>query len=130
MTGDAERWRVAICDDQEPFRRLLAIVLDLDPELELVGEASDGREAVELCERLRPDVLLLDIAMPVMDGLEALPLIRASAPETQVVMLTGVNATGIRDGALAAGASGFIEKGSSIDELPSRIKELCRAGSR
>ena len=99
---------------------------DSKPEIEVVGEAGDGREAVALAERLQPDVLLLDIAMPEMDGLEALPRVREVSPETQIVMLTGVTAASIRERAFVAGASAFIEKGIDIDELGGRIVEICR----
>jgi len=120
---------VVLCDDQAGFRQLVAVVLGLEPGIEVIGEAGDGQEAIELAERLRPDVLLLDIAMPEMDGLEALPRVREVSPETQVVMLTGVTAESIRERALAAGASAFIEKGIDIDELGDRIVEICRGAT-
>lgn len=115
-----------VCDDQAGFRQLVAVVLGLEPGIEVIGEAGDGREAIMLAERLQPDVLLLDIAMPVMDGLEALPRVREVSPATQVVVLTGVAAASIRERALAAGASAFIEKGIDIDELGDRVVEICR----
>lgn len=115
-----------ICDDQAAFRQLVAIVLGLEPGIEVVGEAGDGREAIELTAKLLPNVLLLDIAMPEMDGLEALPLVRAASPATEVVMLTGLTAASIRERALAAGASAFIEKGIDMTELGTRIVEICR----
>lgn len=121
-----ERCQIVVCDDQEPFRQLVSMILGLDPDLEVVGEAADGRQAVDLVAKLHPDLLLLDIAMPVMDGLEALPLIRASNPETQVVMLTGVTVGSIRERAMAAGAAGFIEKGADVDDLARRVKDICR----
>jgi len=77
-----------------------------------------------LVRELRPDVLLLDIAMPVMDGLEALPQIRESAPDTQVVMLTGVVSESVRQRALDAGASLFLEKGIGVNTLAAQIKAL------
>jgi len=117
---------VVVCDDQAGFRQLVAVVLGLEPGIEVIGEAGDGREAITLAERLQPDVLLLDIAMPVMDGLEALPRVREVSPATQVVVLTGVTAASIRERALAAGASAFIEKGIDIDELGDRVVEICR----
>lgn len=117
---------MVVCDDQGGFRRLVVVVLGLEPGLEVVGEAGDGREAVALAERLQPDVLLLDVAMPEMDGLEALPQVREVSPETQVVMLTGMTATSVRERALAAGACAYIEKGIDIDELGERIIDICR----
>jgi DNA-binding NarL/FixJ family response regulator len=128
MSGKGESCTVVVCDDQVEFRRLLTIVLGLDPRIRIVGEAGNGRQAVVLAEKLEPDLLLLDIAMPEMDGLEALPCVRAVSPTTQVVMLTGMTATSIRERALAAGASGFIEKGIDIDALCGRILEICRDG--
>jgi DNA-binding NarL/FixJ family response regulator len=120
--------RVGVCDDQAGFRQLVAVVLGLKSGLEIVGEAADGREAVALAKKLQPDVLLLDIAMPEMDGLEALPRVLEVSPSTQVVMLTGLTAASIRERALAAGASAFIEKGIDISELGDRIVAICRAG--
>jgi DNA-binding NarL/FixJ family response regulator len=120
--------RVGVCDDQAGFRQLVAVVLGLESGIEIVGEAADGREAVALAKTLQPDVLLLDIAMPEMDGLEALPRVLEVSPSTQVVMLTGVTAASIRERALAAGASAFIEKGVDISELGDRIVAICRAG--
>lgn len=116
---------VAICDDQAAFRQLVAIALELEPGIEIVGEAGDGRQAIELTTRLQPDVLLLDIAMPVMDGLEALPLVRAASPATRVVMLTALTGESIRERALAAGASAFVEKGIDLTELGNRIVHIC-----
>lgn len=126
MSGDGNFCRVAICDDQVGFRQLVRIVLELESRIDVVGEAGNGREAVSLAAKLQPDVLLLDIAMPEMDGLEALPRIRKVSPATQVVMLTGVTAGSIRERALANGASAFIEKGIDVDELGTRIIEICR----
>ena len=115
-----------VCDDQAAFRQLVAVVLGLESGIEVVGEARNGREAVALVEKLQPDVLLLDIAMPEMDGLEALSRVREASPATQVVMLTGVTAASVRERALATGASAFIEKGIDIDKLGNEILELCR----
>ncbi|MGH3050113.1 MAG: response regulator [Gaiellaceae bacterium] len=126
MTSDSDSCTVVVCDDQAAFRQLVAVVLGLDSGIEVVGEAGDGREAVALAERLRPDVLLLDVAMPEMDGLEALPRVREASPATKVVMLTGVTAASVRERALAAGASAFLEKGIDIDKLGNRIVEICR----
>jgi DNA-binding NarL/FixJ family response regulator len=120
---------IVVCDDQPGFRQLVAVVLGLEPGIEVIGEANDGREAITLAERLQPNVLLLDIAMPEMDGIEALPGIREVSPETQVVMLTGMTAASVRERALAAGASAFLEKGIDIGELGDRIVEICRGAN-
>ena len=125
MSADCE---VVICDDQEGFRRTVAIVLGLDEGVAVVGEAADGEEAIRLARELQPDVLLLDIAMPVMDGLEALPAIREASPDTRVVMLTGLASEAIRERALAAGATLFIEKGTDIATLARRVREVCASG--
>jgi len=119
---------VVVCDDQAGFRQLVAVVLGLEPGIEVIGEGGDGREAITLAKKLQPDVLVLDIAMPEMDGLEALPRVLEVSPATQVVMLTGLTAGSIRERALTAGASAFIEKGIDIDELGDRIAAICRAG--
>jgi DNA-binding NarL/FixJ family response regulator len=117
--------RIVICDDQPAYRTIVAMVLGLESDLEVVGEAANGRQAVELAEQLKPEVLVLDIAMPVLDGLEALPLIRTASPETKVVMLTGVVGDGIRERALGGGASLFLEKGTDIQDVVRAVAALC-----
>ena len=123
--GESDRCRVAICDDELGFRQVLSIVLGLEPELEVVGEAANGREAVRLVAELSPDVLILDVAMPELDGIEALPLIREASPGTRVVMLSGFGSTGVRQRSLDGGASLFMEKGADPAEIVARIRELC-----
>jgi DNA-binding NarL/FixJ family response regulator len=102
-------------------------MLSVEPGLEVVGEAKDGEEAVRVVSELQPDIALLDIAMPLLDGFEALPLIRESSPQTQVVMLTGFTSTGMRERALAGGATTYIEKGTDVAALVAHIKGLCTA---
>jgi len=116
-----------ICDDQPGFRAVMSVVLGLEPEFDVVGEAEDGRRAVEIAGQLRPDVLLLDLAMPEMDGIEALPHIRAASPETQVVVLTGFGSPTVRQRALDAGASAFIEKGTDVEALVRQVRDACTA---
>jgi YesN/AraC family two-component response regulator len=84
---------------------------------EIVGEASDGLEAVEMCAEEQPDVVLIDLAMPTMDGLQAIPKILADSPGTKVIVLSGFSRVQVEQKALAAGASAYLEKG----EAPSRI---------
>jgi DNA-binding NarL/FixJ family response regulator len=107
--------RVLIADDRSHARRGLRAVLALRPEIVIVGEATDGGEAVRLAEALRPDVVLMDAKMPQMDGVEATRFIKERWPEIRVVLLT-VHA-GYRAEALAAGADTFLVKGCSREEL-------------
>ena len=114
--------RVLITDDHKVVRRGLRGFLELDPELEVVGEASNGEEAVELVRRLEPDVVLMDLLMPVMDGIEATRVIRSEMPEVEVVALTSVLEDVSVTGAIRAGAIGYLLKTTEADELCEAIK--------
>ncbi len=109
--------RVLVVDDTEDFRELMRIVLERTGDFEVVGEAADGQQAVELAREIQPDVVLLDIAMPVMDGLQALPAIREICADAAVVMLSGFSATKMREQAVALGADGYLEKGQPMRGL-------------
>ncbi len=98
------------------------MVLDLDPELEVVGEAENGEEATRLARRLEPDVVVMDLVMPVMDGVEATRLIRRELPDTQVVALTSVLEDASVTGAVRAGAIGYLLKNTGSAELCRAIK--------
>jgi PAS domain S-box-containing protein len=115
-------YRVVVCDDQPGYRRLVAMALALDGTIEVVAEAENGQQAITAVTEHRPDVLLLDVAMPVMDGLEALPQVVARSPDTKVVMLTGVINDTVRTNALAAGAVRFLEKGIDPAALVEEVK--------
>jgi DNA-binding NarL/FixJ family response regulator len=117
--------RVVLCDDQDGYRRLVGLALELESDFEVVGEAANGRQAIEMARELAPDVLLLDIAMPVMDGLEALPHIREASPETHVVMLTGIASSRSKEEALCGGAVRYVEKGIDIADLVAQVREVC-----
>lgn len=129
MDGQVKKCDVVICDDHKGFRSVLSIALSLDPDLEVVGEAGNGQEAVRIVSELRPAIVILDIAMPVMDGLEALPLILETAPLTQVVILTGFASRDLRRRALEGGACMFLEKGMDVPALVDQIKGLCLRGA-
>ena len=98
------------------------MVLDLDPELEVVGEASNGEEALRQARRLKPDVVLMDLVMPVMDGVRATGEIRRELPDTEVVALTSVLEDASVTGAVKAGAIGYLLKNTGGDELRRAIK--------
>jgi NarL family two-component system response regulator LiaR len=114
--------RTLITDDHKVVRRGLRGFLELDPELEVVGEASNGKEAVALARSLEPDVVLMDLLMPVMDGIEATGEIRRRLPEVEVVALTSVLEDASVTGAIRAGAIGYLLKTTDADELCEAIK--------
>jgi DNA-binding NarL/FixJ family response regulator len=117
--------RIVVCDDQPAFRQLVTMVLGLETGIEIVGEAADGVEAIEAVRMHTPDVRLLDVAMPNMDGLEALPFILEASPATQVVMVTAFGSESIRERAMVAGAAAFIEKGLDVTELVAQVTQIC-----
>ena len=114
--------QVLVTDDHRVVRRGLRGFLELDPELEVVGEASNGEEAVELAHSLKPDVVLMDLLMPVMDGIEATGKIRRELPEVEVVALTSVLEDASVTGAIKAGAIGYLLKTTDADELCEAIR--------
>ena len=115
MPGD--RVRVVIADDQRLFAEALEAILSTDGRIAVVGRATDGETAVELVREEQPDVVLMDIAMPVLDGISAAERIRAEAPATRVVMLTGSQAPQDISRARAAGAAGYVTKDQIAGDL-------------
>jgi DNA-binding NarL/FixJ family response regulator len=109
--------RLLIADDQRLFSESLMTVLEEDERVEVVGIADNGAEAVELAVRLRPDVILMDVKMPVMDGLEATRRIRAADVDSQILILTGTDAEIGSEDATAAGASAFLRKEQGVEQL-------------
>lgn len=116
--------RVGICDDVPAFRRLLSLVFQLESDIEVVGEAGDGHEAIALVSGTPVDVLLIDLSMPVMDGLEALPKVLEASPDTKVIMLTGFGTDAIRRRAMDAGAAMYLEKGLLPEAILSAIRTV------
>src|SRR5258708_33028749 len=114
--------RVLIADDHDVVRQGLRTFLSVDPELEVVGEAADGNEAVRLAHRLRPDVVLMDLLMPELDGIAATQIIRRELPDTEVVALTSVLEDMSVVGAVRAGAIGYLLKNSKPQEVRKAIK--------
>ncbi|MEA2498232.1 MAG: hypothetical protein QOH26_637 [Actinomycetota bacterium] len=119
--------RVVIADDVVYFRTLLRYALDAD-KFEVVGEAGDGREAVEVAGREKPDVMVLDLSMPVMDGLQAIPEIRALSPKTKILVLSGIEALSVAEQAIEQGAHAYLEKGVDLEEISNAIAALCPNG--
>ena len=120
--------RVVLADDTKEYRDLLRIILEQDGRFQIVGQAANGEEAVELTRAERPDAIVLDLAMPVMDGLQAIPLLLECSPETVIVVLSGF-ARGQLDGeALARGASAYIEKGEAFTRIAETLLQAAAVG--
>ncbi len=118
---------VVVCDDVPELRQLARAVLEEDGEMEVVGEAGDGREAIEVIERLQPDVVVLDLSMPELDGLEAIPLIHKVAPAAEIVIFSGFEEGRVAEVALRLKASRYVRKGAPLEDLRTAVKDL---GSR
>ncbi|MEU7145423.1 response regulator transcription factor [Nocardia sp. NPDC046473] len=116
MTSE-RRIRLVVADDQAVVREGLAMLVNLVPGIEVVGEAADGHEVIELVESLRPDVVLMDLYMPRCDGIEATSVIRRDHPETQVVVLTTYADDDLVIRALQAGALGYLTKSADRHQI-------------
>jgi DNA-binding NarL/FixJ family response regulator len=116
--------RVLIADDHLLFTEALEAILSSDQRIEVAGRARDGGEAVELAAKLKPDLVLMDVSMPVLDGIEATREIRAAGDGVTVLMLTGSNSRTDVDGARDAGAAGYVTKDRIASELVEAIVEV------
>src|SRR5437764_10928003 len=116
--------RVLVVDDAAHLRDLLTLLLDIEDDFEVVGTAADGAQALQIAAGLAPDVILLDLAMPVMDGLAALPELRRQLPDARIVIFSGFEHEALAEQALAAGADDYIEKGASVTQLVDRLRAL------
>lgn len=121
--------RVLIADDQELIRQSLSFILDAQSDIEMVGTAVNGREAIGLVRTKKPNVVLMDIRMPEVDGVECTRLIKAANPEIKVIILTTFDDDEYVFGALRYGASGYLLKGVSVAELTDSVREVVRGGS-
>jgi DNA-binding NarL/FixJ family response regulator len=124
---DRPALRVLVVEDHVLFAEMIMIALDAEHRFEVVGHATNGFEAVELAAFLRPDVILMDIDMPVMDGIAATRRILAIRPDTTVVMVSGSDRPDDRNRAQAAGASAYLSKQASTDDLLRAVdRAVCR----
>lgn len=128
-TDPAPPRRVVVIDDTPDLRALLRIALERAAYV-VVGEAGDGQEGIEVVREHRPDVVLLDLSMPVLDGLEALPTIRRLVPDGTIVVLSGFGPTTMSDRALARGADGYVQKGAPLRSIIASIGDLAERGGR
>ena len=116
--------RLVLVDDQAGIRQGLRMLLTLEPDITVVAEASTGREAVTLVQGLSPDVVLMDIEMPEMDGIAAAAMIHVGSPQSAVVMLSIHDDVSTRARAQAAGATAFVNKNGAIEALVATIRQV------
>src|SRR5580693_5794438 len=118
--------RLLIVDDHEIFRRGLRALLEPSSEWQICGEAVDGWDAVEQCKSLKPDIVVLDVSMPRLNGLEAARLIKKEDPEPKIVIITQHDSPQIRSAALEAGARAFVTKSAVGNELVTALRSLIK----
>lgn len=118
--------RILLADDHAVLRTGLRLLLDSQPDMEVVGEAADGRQALDLAEQLKPDLVLLDLGMPGLGGLQALPLLRKAAPESRLLVLTMHDDESYLRQALRRGAAGYVLKKAADSDLLSAIRAVMR----
>lgn len=120
---------IVIADDTDDIRLLLRVAFSRAPDLVVLGEAKNGTEAIRLVEEYAPNAIVLDLAMPEMDGLQAIPEIRRVSPDTKIVVLSGFGRTGIEQEALNRGAHAYLEKGRPIEDILGTIRGVCGSGA-
>lgn len=127
---EPSRYRVVLVDDHDLLRRGMRTMLESEPDIEVVGEASDGSEAFKLVESTLPDVVLIDVIMPNKDGIEATKEIKDTFPKIGVVVLSGHDEQQFIFDALKAGASGYLLKTAELDEVIATVKSVARGEAK
>lgn len=129
--------KVLVVDDVAELRTLFRLILETDGRFEVVGEAGDGQEAADKARELRPDVVTLDIAMPRVDGIDAIPMIHAASPGVRIMVVSGFESPSLARRAVSACATAFLSKGEPASSIISTLhevylsppKNLCGAGA-
>jgi DNA-binding NarL/FixJ family response regulator len=116
--------RILVVDDYEPFRRFVCSTLERRPDLQIIGEASDGLEAVQKAEELQPDLILLDIGLPTLNGIEAARRIRKLSPESKILFISQESSADVVQEALRLGALGFVVKTHAESELLAAVEAV------
>src|ERR671915_1207891 len=123
-TEQGSKARLVVVDDHALMREAINAILAMDASLEVVGEAQDGQEAIECCRELRPDLVLMDVSMPRMDGLEASRRLKEEFPETSVLILTAHADHRLLMDAVKAGAAGYLLKGGDIKHVLGAVRAV------
>jgi DNA-binding NarL/FixJ family response regulator len=119
-------FRVLVVDDYEPFRSFICSTLEKRPELQIVGQASDGLEAAQKAHELQPDLILLDIGLPTLNGIDAARRIRKVAPKSKILFVSQESSPGVVEEALALGALGYVVKTRAGSELLAAVEAVRR----
>jgi DNA-binding NarL/FixJ family response regulator len=120
----AKKIRVLVVDDEDRLRQMATSLLQADTDIQVVGEAANGRTAVDLNHALCPDLIVMDIALPQLNGLEATKLIRKETPAAKIIIITAMAADPYRKAAMDVGASAFLAKGSLYNDLLPTIQNI------
>ncbi len=119
--------RTLIVDDNSGFRRRLKEFLAFEPDIEVVGEAADGQKAIHKARELQPDVVLMDVSMPGINGLDATRQLKEEMPEVKVIMVSLLDVVQYREAAMASGANGYVTKRSLVEELLPTIRRVAQS---
>jgi DNA-binding NarL/FixJ family response regulator len=118
--------RVLLVDDAADIRVLLKLVLEFDAEFTVVAEAANGEEAIRLSAEHQPDLVVLDVAMPVMDGMDALQQLREVAPDSKVVMYSAYDSGWLAERARGFGAAAYIDKTTGVVDMVGQLRSICQ----